>query len=70
MDKHFEDMMRKKVESDRLKTEHEALAFWHAQLAAIKNEQTLASLQTKLNGILQTMENRMSFLERERKKMG
>jgi len=69
MDKNFEDMMRKKVESDRLKTEQEAIAFWHAQLSEIKNEQTLASLQTKLSGIIHTMENRMSLLERERKQM-
>lgn len=68
MDKHFEDMMRKKVESDRLTTEHEAIAFWHAQLTEIKNEQTLAALQTKLGEIIQTMENRMNFLDRERKK--
>ena len=32
MDKHFEDMMRKKVEADRLKTEQEAIEFWHAQI--------------------------------------
>lgn len=70
MDKHFEDMMRKKVESDRLKTEHDAIAFWHAQLREIKNEQTLAALQTKLTTIIHTMENRMSHLDRERRQLG
>ena len=69
MDKHFEEMMRKKVEIDRLKTEKEAIEFWLNKLIEIKNEQTLAGLQTKLNDIIQTMENRMNFLERERRKM-
>jgi len=41
MDKHFEDMMRKKVEADRLKTEQESIEFWHAKLTEIKHEQTL-----------------------------
>ena len=69
MDKHFEDMMRKKVEIDRLKTEKEAIEFWYNKLIAIKNEQTLEALHTKVNEIVQTMENRMNFLERERKEM-
>jgi len=69
MDKHFEDMMRKKVEIDRLKTEKEAMEFWYNKLIAVKNEQTLAALQTKLNEIIHTMESRMNFLERERKKI-
>ena len=69
MDKNFEEMMRKKVEIDRLKTEKEAIEFWLNKLIEIKNEQTLAGLQTKLNDIIQTMENRMNFLERERRKM-
>ena len=69
MDKQFEEMMRKKVELDRLKTEKDAIEFWHTKLVEIKNEQTLAGLQSKLNEIIQTMENRMSFLERESKRM-
>ena len=69
MDKHFEDMMRKKVEADRLKTEHESLAFWHTKLIEIRHEQTLEALQTKLNEIIRTMENRMSLLDRERKQL-
>ncbi len=69
MDKQFEDMMRKKVEIDRLVTEKDAIAFWHAKLIDIQNEQTLASMQTKLKEIIRTMETRMGFLERERKKM-
>jgi hypothetical protein len=67
--KQFEDMMRKKVEIDRLITEKDAIAFWHAKLIEIQNEQTLAALQTKLREIIRTMETRMGFLERERKKM-
>lgn len=69
MDKQFEDMMRKKVEIDRLINEKDAITFWHAKLIAIQNEQTLAALQTKLKDIIRTMETRMGFLERERKKM-
>ncbi len=69
MDKQFEEMMRKKVEIDRLQTEKEAIEFWHTKLVDIKNEQTLAGLQSKLNEILKTMENRMGFLERERKRL-
>jgi hypothetical protein len=38
-------------------------------LIDIQNEQTLAALQTKLKEIIRTMETRMGFLERERKKM-
>ncbi len=68
-DKQFEDMMRKKVEMDRLVTERDAIAFWHAKLLEIQNEQTLASLQIKLKEIIRTMDTRMGFLERERKKM-
>ncbi len=69
MDKQFEEMMRKKVELDRLKTEKEAIEFWHTKLVAIKNEQTLDALQSKINEIIHTMENRMGFLERESRKM-
>ena len=69
MDKHFEDMMRKKVEADRLKTEHEALVFWHTKLIEIRHEQTLEALQTKLNEIIRTMENRMGLLDREREQL-
>jgi hypothetical protein len=69
VDKQFEDMMRKKVEIDRLVTERDAIAFWHGKLMNIQNEQTLAALQTKLKDIIRTMETRMGFLERERKKM-
>ena len=69
MDKQFEDMMRKKVELDRLVTEKDAIAFWHDKLINIQHEQTLAAMQTKLKEIIRTMENRMGFLERERKKM-
>jgi hypothetical protein len=68
-DKQFEDMMRKKVEIDRLVTERDAIAFWHAKLLEIQNEQTLAALQTKLKDIIRTMDTRMGFLDRERKKM-
>lgn len=70
MDKHFEDMMRKKVEIDRLKTEKEAMEFWYTKLIEAKKEQTLQALHTKLNEIIKTMENRMSFLEREKRKLG
>jgi len=70
MDKHFEEMMRKRVEMDRLKTEKEAIEFWYKKLITVKNEQTLAALQTKLNEIIQTMETRINFLEKERKKIG
>jgi len=69
MDKNFEDMMRKKVEIDRLKTEKEAIEFWYNKLIEAKKEQTLDGLHTKLYDIIQTMENRMRFLERERKKL-
>ena len=69
MDKQFEEMMRKKVELDRLKTEKDAIEFWHAKLVEIKNEQTLDAFQTKLKEIIKVMENRMGFLERESKKM-
>jgi hypothetical protein len=69
MDKQFEGMMRKKVEIDRLITERDAIVFWHAKLIDIQNEQTLAGMQTKLKEIIRTMENRMGFLERERKNM-
>jgi len=69
MDKHFEDMMRKKVEIDRLKTEKESIEFWYNKLVEVKKERILASLHTKLNDIIHTMENRMRFLERERKKL-
>ena len=69
MDKHFEDMMRKRVDIDRLKTEKEAIEFWYNKLIEVKKEKILAALQTKINDIIQTMENRMRFLERERKKL-
>lgn len=69
MDKHFEDTMRKKVEIDRLKTEKEAIEFWYAKLIEIKNEHMLDALHSKLIEIIQTMENRMAFLERERRKL-
>ena len=69
MDKQFEEMMRKKVELDRLKTEKDTIEFWHTKLVEIKHEQTLAAFQTKLNEIIKVMENRMGFLERESKKM-
>ncbi len=69
MDKHFEDMMRKKVEIDRLITEKEAIEFWHAKLIETKNQQTLAALQIKIDEIIHTMENRMNFLEKERKNL-
>ena len=69
MDKHFEDMMRKKVEADRLKTEQEAIVFWHDKLLEIIHEQTLEALQTKLNEIIGIMENRIGLLERERKQI-
>jgi hypothetical protein len=69
MDKQFEEMMRKKVELDRLKTEKEAIEFWHTKLVEIKNEQTLDALQSKINEIIHTMENRMGFLEREKNKI-
>jgi hypothetical protein len=69
MDKQFEDMMRKKVEADRLKTEQEAIVFWHDKLLKIKHEQTLEAVQTKLNEIIRTMENRIGLLERERKQI-
>ena len=69
MDKQFEDMMRKKVEIDRLVTEKDAITFWHAKLIEIQNEQALASMQIKIKEIIHTMETRMIFLERERKKM-
>jgi len=69
MDKHFEDMMRKKVDIDRLKTEREAIEFWHTKLIEAKKDRTLDALHTKINEIIKTMENRMSFLERERKNL-
>ena len=69
MDKQFEEMMRKKVELDRLKTEKDAIEYWHTKLVEIKNEQTLDAFQTKLNEIIKVMANRMSFLERECKKL-
>ena len=69
MDKHFEDMMRKKVEIDRLKTEKDAIEFWYNQLIEAKKEQTLESLHTKLNNIIHTMENRMSFLVKEKREL-
>lgn len=69
MDKQFEEMMRKKVELDRLKTEQDTIEFWHTKLVEIKYEQTLAAFQTKLNEIIKVMENRMGLLERESKKM-
>ena len=69
MDKQFEEMMRKKVELDRLKTEKDTIEFWHNKLVEIKHEQTLAAFQTKLNEIIKVMENRMGFLERESKKV-
>ena len=69
MDKQFEEMMRKKVELDRLKTEKDTIEFWHTKLVEIKYEQTLAAFQTKLNEIIKVMENRMGFLERESKKL-
>jgi hypothetical protein len=69
MDKQFEEMMRKKVELDRLKTEKDAIEFWHTKLVEIKNKQTLDALQSKLNEIIHTMENRMGFLEREKNKI-
>ena len=69
MDKQFEDMMRKKVEADRLKTEQEAIVFWHSKLIGIRHEQTLEAMQTKLNEIIQIMENRIGLLERDRKQM-
>lgn len=69
MDKQFEEMMRKKIELDRLKTEKEAIAFWHTKLLDIKNEQTLDAFQNKLNEIIKVMENRMRFLERESKRI-
>jgi len=69
MDKQFEEMMRKKVELDRLKTEKEAIEFWHTKLVEIKNEQTLDALQSKINEIIHTMENRIGFLEREKNKL-
>ena len=69
MDKHFEDMMRKKVEIDRLKTEKDAIEFWYNQLIEAKKEQTLEALHSKLNNIIHTMENRMSFLVREKRNL-
>jgi len=69
MDKQFEEMMRKKVELDRLKTEKDAIEFWHTKLVEIKNKQTLDALQSKINEIIHTMENRMGFLEREKNKI-
>jgi len=69
MDKHFEELMRKRVEIDRLKTEKEAIEFWYNKLIEAKKVQTLDALHIKLYDIIQTMENRMGFLERERKKM-
>ena len=69
MDKHFEDMMRRRVEADRLRTEQESIVFWHDKLLEIRHEQTLESLQTKLNEIIRTMENRIGLLDRERKQM-
>ena len=69
MDKQFEEMMRKKVELDRLKTEKDAIEFWHTKLVEIKNVQTLDAFQSKLNEIIKVMENRMSVLERESKKL-
>jgi hypothetical protein len=69
MDKHFEDMMRKKVEIDRLKTEKDAIEFWYNQLIEAKNERTLEALHSKLNSIIHTMENRMSFLVKEKREL-
>ena len=69
MDKNFEDMMRKKVEADRFKTEQEAIVYWHSKLMEIRHEQTLEAMQTKLNEIIHTMENRIGLLDRERKEM-
>ncbi len=69
MDKHFEDMMRKKVEIDRLVTEKEAIEYWHTKLTEVKNQQTLEALQSKIDEIIHTMENRMGFLERESKRL-
>ncbi|MCK5256960.1 MAG: hypothetical protein KAQ81_13095, partial [Deltaproteobacteria bacterium] len=60
---------RKKVELDRLKTEKEAIEFCHTKLVEIKNAQTLDALQSKINEIIHTMENRMGFLERESNKL-
>ena len=69
MDKHFEDMMRKKVELDRLNTEREAIEFWHQKLLEAKKRNTLDALQSALMEIIHTMENRMNFLEKEKRKM-
>ena len=69
MDKHFEDMMRKKVEIDRLVTEKEAIEYWHTKLKETKNQQTLEALQSKIDEIIHTMENRINFLEKERKNL-
>ncbi|MBW1856481.1 MAG: hypothetical protein KAS98_12540 [Deltaproteobacteria bacterium] len=69
MDKHFEDMMRKKVEIDRLKTEKDAIEFWYNQLIEAKKERTLEALHSKLNSIIHTMENRMSFLVKEKREL-
>ncbi len=69
MDKHFEDMMRKKVELDRLQTEKEAIEYWHTKLTEVKNQQTLEALQSKIDEIIHTMGNRMNFLEKERKNL-
>jgi len=69
MDKHFEDMMRKKVDIDRLKTERETIEFWHTKLIEAKKKRTLDALHTKINEIIKTMENRMSFLKRERRNL-
>lgn len=69
MDKHFEDMMRKKVEIDRLNTEKDAIEFWYNQLREAKKERTLEALHTKLDNIIHTMENRMSFLIKEKRNL-
>jgi ABC-type uncharacterized transport system fused permease/ATPase subunit len=70
MDKQFEDLMRKRVEIDRLNTEKESLERWHRELSqGVKQKSTLADLRVYLDGVIKTMETRLQFLEKERRRL-
>lgn len=64
VDKRFESMLKKKVELERLRVEHESISDWHSRLtSALTKANDYKSLETNIKLVLKGMNSRLSMVE-------
>lgn len=64
LDKNLEEMLKKRVEMERLKIEDETIKNWKEKIEIIiKKTNDFKSLEVNFNKLLQSMENRLRMLK-------